>query len=161
MVKRGGLIITIFLLLGIFLFSSLVFAYGSTFDTAEELQFDGNGNTITKGTLLGNDVHYYSYSAYKGDNVKLTFIGAPSEGDNIHLHLKIYDLSFKELFSSNIYIASGVEERKEESSLSSWSGKRYIQLYIGAFNTAGGDYEVRITKTCKEGYSDELRKCED
>jgi hypothetical protein len=171
MVKKRGLIIATFLLLGIFLFSNFVSAAGTSFDTAEEIQFDESGNAVVQKTILGDDTHYYSYSAYKGDDVKLTFIGAPSESDGKYLNLKIktYNNKFERIRKSNllhivhsIFIQDGIEERKEKSFLASWSGKRYIELYIGRYYaTAGGDYEIRITKTCREGYSDELRKCED
>lgn len=163
MVKKRGLTIATFLLLGIFLFSNFVLAQGTSFDNAEEIQFDESGNAVVQKTILGDDNHYYSYSAYKGDDVKLTFIGAPSEseGTKLDLYINTYNDKFKRTDSFWIFILNGIEQRVENSFLAGWSGKRYIELYIGSIYKAGGDYEIRITKKCKEGYSDELRKCED
>ena len=185
MIQKRGLIITIFLLIGIFLFSNFVSAYGSSFDTAEELQngvavsskLSSNGpstTSIVNVVETSSDPHYYKFVALTGEKVSI-IIEAKNNGpaagkddrwpyggcwDNIIFRL--YNSELEEKSVDSFHKEYGCEGTFTDNYEALWSGQRYAKLYGSDSGQGGGvefDYSIKVSRKCIEGYSNTERIC--
>lgn len=159
MVKKKRQMVAIFLLLEIFLFSGFILAGGTSFDDSEEASFNDTGSAIIKGMVFEGEEHYHSYSAYKGEDIEYTMIVSSADSSCSCVGAEIS--TYNEQFKKTDYFDLALGKKREVSSfMASWSGKRYIRVKL-AYCRCPLNYEIRIVKKCREGYSDEFRKCED
>jgi hypothetical protein len=176
MVKKRGLVIATFLLLGIFLSSSLVFAYGTTFDSATEIK---NKDVITE-TLRAGENHFYTYYANYGDDVEIILEHEKVKTDiynnekycgtsrsnlcysNTHISFQPYNTKKEKntIETSRFYDESGEEDApiiwKFDSKV---DGFRWLSIFIDKEVSPKIDYTLRVSIKCKEGYTAKFKKC--
>jgi hypothetical protein len=148
-----------------FLFSFSFINAGSSFDTATSLEFVEGSVSITD-SIIGEEANpiYYKFDVLKGEEVVILYeVLERKSGHSIFTETWLESIRYDSLFNSMSggWTSFISQDSGSDSFLAGNDGFIYLRwgLSSGSSKNDISTMKITVTKTCKQGYSDDIKSC--